>query len=191
MNKVKYRFSKDANGLKTLLIFKIDSLYKFKKIESAIKCKAIRITKENYLQALRFNKAGLVDEFRKMINDGEIGIFAQCENKIVGHIWAKLRVGNNISGNKYIRIKPNESILHSLRINKDYRKNKISFFLYAEILAVLFIDKKIDRVFVDIDDTNNKGKKALEEIGFELFSKAHIVELFGVIIFKRIISFLH
>lgn len=187
LKRLKHLLSLSANGKRSLLIYQVDSIDKIKRIEPRIECKCVRVTKENYSQAFRFMEPPEIAEgFKERLSSGQVGIFAQHKDEMVGVLWATLRGKKNINkDDKYVTVNENESNMQSLYIDTKYRSNNISFFLYYEILKIILVDEKFDRVLLDIADSNYKGAKALEYVGCEPYYKLNFFELFGIVLFKE------
>ena len=186
LRKLKNRLSKSNNRLFKNYLYKLNR-DEAREVQSKLPVCQEPITQDNYKRVIEvINLESYKESFKKMLDQGQIGIFAIYNNRAVGYNWAYIgRVYNKISKKRaddLIKLKNDKALIHFCRTAEDYKGNKIYPFLLSKLSKILFSKYNIKNIYIDTDIENIPSQKGIEKAGFRKIYLVKRLKLLGFFI---------
>lgn len=122
--------------------------------------------------------------FRKFLEEGQYGIYAWIDSKVVGHAWAKVCEKRYCKVNGYIKISQNEALVHYCNVSKSYRGKNIFPVMLSAISQKLFSEMEVRRVLIDTEVDNKASLRGIAKVGFKPLGMCIYVQFIGRLIYK-------
>jgi RimJ/RimL family protein N-acetyltransferase len=164
-------------------ILYINSAVDLQKVEQRVQVKLVPITLDNVTFVRSFKGKSDVNKFRRFLNTGELGFYAEVNSEIVGHIWVKhcAQPEKNIRG--YIDLLEDEAVIHHIHVASEYRSQHIFQMMLYDAVRHIFSQKNIKRLLADVETGNTASLRGFEKVGFKYLDK----ELFVIRILRRVV----
>lgn len=149
--------------------------------KTKISCKVLFIDESNYTRVLDMRDDCIV-EFKKMLQDGHLGVFAEVEGKIVSHAWLQIcKDSRNKYNRAYGKLKDNEAIIHFCNTSTEYRGKGIYPLLLYKIGNIYFHKYPTGVLYISTKPNNNSSQKGLKKVGFKYLEDRLILRIFKYI----------
>lgn len=125
-----------------------------------------------------------ITTFSKFLEDGQYGIYAWIDSKVVGHAWAKVCTKDSDKVNGYMDIFRDEALIHFCRVSENYRGKNIFPAMLETLCLRLFSEAKIWRVLIDTEVDNTASLRGINKVGFKPLGKGTYVQFRGRLIHK-------
>jgi ribosomal protein S18 acetylase RimI-like enzyme len=148
----------------------------------------VPVCEDNFGDVLTMDSANLVDLFKQMMNDGELGFYAYCGDSMVHHSWVILGPEEIIPGIKdrksLFSIDHKSAYIHYCVTTSDWRGKGIYPFVLSEICRIL--DKQLERqsIFITVTGNNVASIRGILKAGFKKFGNIIAINLLGLMIRK-------
>ena len=143
------------------------------------------ITFDNVEHIKDFRSEKLITTFSEFLEDGQYGIYACMDSKVVGHAWAKVCTTQNTKVNGYINIFQNEALIHFCNVCEKHRGQNIYPAMLKILCQRLFSEAKILRVLIDTEMDNKSSLRGIRKVGFKSLGIGVYVQLLGRLIYKH------
>ena len=141
------------------------------------------IKEETCDEVLKWRGKNTVKDFKNMIENKEVGIYAKSEGKVEGYTWCTLGKNNPIPQNYFI-INENQAMIHYGRICEEERGRGIGPYTLSELIKHVYGEYKIEEFFIYRDKENIASYKSLSKVGFKEYGEYNIYILLGRVINK-------
>ena len=144
-----------------------------------------RITKENVWKVLDFRDEGCLKTFEVYLRQGNYGIFAILNGKVVGHVWAIYSEENDFTASRFITLAKGEILTYYSNVNPIFRGKNIYPAMMAELSRQLFDVFKPKRILGDIEIDNIPAIKGIVKSGFRHLGYANYITICNLITFNK------
>jgi RimJ/RimL family protein N-acetyltransferase len=166
--------------------FVIDTIGDFRAPEAVIKCTFVSIALDNYFRVQDFREQRRVAEYRDKIGNGEIGFFAECDERMVGSIWATVnrkRVRSVVR--MHMPLMPNEALIHDIVTAGSLRGMGVGPFMVGRMASKLFDEYRVKRIIIDVSCRNRPSLRMMEKVGLQSKERVFSVSLFSRLAFQK------
>ncbi len=164
-------------------MFCLDDPHKAVKQEPGKSIELSAVTHENVDGVADFRPPSVAHRFREYLDNGEIGVYALSEGHVVGHAWADVcKHGSRISCG-YMRIGPNEALIHYCNVSPECRGNNIYPAMLFELVQRLFAEEGVERVLIDTEVSNVPSLRGIAKVNFEKMSTGVYLNVLGKLVF--------
>lgn len=170
------------------LIFYLDDLSDIIPINSKVKISISDVSFDNVQRITDFRKKKHEVLFRKYLEEGQYGVYAWIDLKVVGHAWAKVCKRSHCRINRYMDISQNEALIHYCNVSEEQRGQNIYSSMLVTLCRRLFLQAKVNRALIDTEVDNNASIRGLIKVGFKLLGAGTYVQFRGKLLFNRFTS---
>jgi len=150
-------------------IHEINGPNDYRIVTPKIKCNFVPITKDNCNRVADFRKNNRTLQYHEKLTNNEIGWFAECEGNMVGSIWTTVNRSKKIADfRKFIKLKPNEALIHDVVVGKKSRGCSVGPFMVSQITKNIFTELKSDKIIVDVSIRNKASIRMMEKSGLRV-----------------------
>ena len=136
-------------------------------VKPMMDCNILFVNKENYIRVLEMRNDNVSESFKNMLNDGQIGILAEVNGKIVSHAWMQIgKFSRNKYNGAYGKLKDNEGLIHFCNTSPEFRGNNLYPFLIYELATVYFFKMPTNILYITTSPDNYSSQKGLLKVGF-------------------------
>lgn len=121
-------------------------------------------TSQNHFKVGLLRGKGYIKQFLKMLEYGDLGVFAKIDNDYVGYGWAKF------SNSKDYFFKIDNCYLCRFYVDNNYRGRSIYPNIINWLIDEAKIKKELDVYFLAIEEGNRSSIKGATKVGFKYFS---------------------
>jgi GNAT superfamily N-acetyltransferase len=167
----------------------ISGLHDFKIFEPRIKCSFIPITMNNFHRVGDFREDERVSQYKNKLVQKEIGYFVEYNGQMISSIWAtinKAEVSNVVRN--YIRLMPNEGLIHDIVTGKQYRGMGVGSFMVSRIALILLKEYGLNRIIIDVNIKNRASLRMMNKVGLRIDHKMLYVTAFGRLVFQLVLK---
>jgi RimJ/RimL family protein N-acetyltransferase len=151
-----------------------------------VNCTLTPITPENYHHVRDFRDESRVREYREKLANNELGFFAESAGEMVGSIWATLnRTNSPLIARKYMRLLPNEGLIHDVVTGAEVRGRGVGPFMIANIATELLKHHGVSKVIIDVNSRNRPSLRMMEKAGLQAKEKVIYVSAFGTLALEK------
>ena len=143
------------------------------------------ITCDNIECVADFRSEKYVGTFYRFLEQGQYGVYAWLNSKVVGHAWAKVCRDQSCRVNGYLDICRNEALIHFCNVKADQRGNNIYPAMLAVLCQRLFVEADVSRVLIDTEVKNQASLRGIAKVGFKPLGTGFYIQFRGRLIFKR------
>jgi len=144
-----------------------------------------RVTAENVARAGDFREARLAKAFRRYLREGQEGIFAVADGRVVGHAWAVICRGGRCLANGYIELARGEAALHSISVAESHRGRRVFQAMVAAFCARLFDEANVGRIVSTVELDNPASRRGHMNIGFRSVGRQLCVMFRRWLLFRK------
>ena len=148
----------------------------------------LEITHDNVDRVTDFRSKEHVERFHRFLNEGQCGIYAIENAKVIGHAWAIICRKKKQRANGYFELHEEEALIHYCNVKKSFRGRRIYPFMLVMLSERLFRQAGINRVFVDTEADNTASIRGIEKVGFEPGGQYFYLQFRDKLIYKRNIT---
>jgi RimJ/RimL family protein N-acetyltransferase len=124
------------------------------------------ITLDNVAEVAVIRTSEVVDRFRGFLREGQVGVYARQDSRVVGHAWAVLAGPRDRRVNGYFFLKANEALVHQCLVEAAQRGRGIFPAMLRAMSRRLFAEKAVQRVILDTERDNAASQRAANKAGF-------------------------
>lgn len=166
--------------------FVISCMNDFKMVDANCECALLPIGVENSHRVAEFRERERVAEYEGKVAKGEIGFFAECNGRVTGSIWATKNYWQNpIVVRTYMRLMPNEALIHDIVTGDEYRGRCIGPFMLSSMAATLLNDYRVSRIVVDVNVRNKSSLRMMHKAGLRERERALYLSVGGTLVFQK------
>lgn len=174
--------------VRRILIFYLDDLSDIIPINSKVKICISEVSFDNVERVTDFRKKKHEAIFRKYLEEGQYGVYAWIDLKVVGHAWAKVCKRSRCRINRYMDISQNVALIHYCNVSEERRGQNIYPSMLVALCRRLFLQANVNRVLIDTEVDNKASLLGLVKVGFKLLGTGIYVQFRGRLLFKRFTS---
>jgi hypothetical protein len=163
------------------------SLLKSELIETSpmIDCNIVLISRSNFSRVLDMRDDNVIKEFKLMLQDNQIGVFAEINGKIVSHAWLQIgKVSRDKYNGSYGKLKDNEALIHFCNTSSEYRGNNLYPSLICELAKIYFKEYPSNIIYITTNPNNYSSQKGLLKVGFKYLEYRLVFKIFKYIKFE-------
>lgn len=146
-----------------------------------------KVTPDNIDSVLDFRDVNHLENFKKFLDDGQVGIYAWLDSKVVGHGWGKLCNGNCCRVNGYMDILHGEALIHYCNVKDAFRGNSIYPSMLIALSNMLF-SEGARCVLIDTEIDNIASCKGIAKVGFKLRERCFYIQFCGRLLYAKRIN---
>lgn len=125
-----------------------------------------QVTVENVDMLSHYCSQSEVESRRKQLAQGDLGLYAFCDDRAVGQGWASMPSGIDRLLSGFLPVTSDTFPLRSFSVDPQFRGRKIYQHLLAEIAKLAFSKTNASRLLGNSYDDNYPSLAALERAGF-------------------------
>jgi GNAT superfamily N-acetyltransferase len=138
-------------------------------VNSKLPLKIKLVVHDNVSDAISMDKKCILENFKSMLNNEQVGYYAYHENKVVGRAWviegpALAPTFFNFTSYK---IDKNELFIHFCATGKNFRKMNIFSKILNHILEE-YRDKGYNTAYTAVSKINTPSIRGIEKVGFQV-----------------------
>lgn len=138
----------------------------------------------NVLRAKDFRTQQTLNSFLKFLQNGDWGIYACVEGKVVGHAWAVVNSGQSskrIDG--YMDVNQNEAFIHYCNVSEEYRGKNIFPLMISELSKQLFYKNNLRKILIDSNIKNQASMRGIEKAGFKFLRRKIFIQILNKLLY--------
>ena len=125
-----------------------------------------QVTAENIALVSHFRSQDVVEQFRKYLAQGDLGVYAFCGDRVVGHGWAALPDGSGRLIWGYMPVTSDTITVMFFSVDPRFRGRKIFQHILAELIRLVFSKTDVSRILSDVAVCNAPSLAGFERVGF-------------------------
>ena len=146
----------------------------------------IDVTFDNVDIVKEFRGEAQVKAFREFLQEGQYGVYADFNGKVIGHAWAKVCRKHFCRVNGYIDISKDEALIHYCNVSECQRGNNIYPTMLIALCRRLFYEARVSRVIIDTAVDNYASLRGIAKVGFKPLVMGTYFQFRGRLLFKYI-----
>jgi hypothetical protein len=145
----------------------------------------VLITPQNCARVQDFRGADRCPEYAMKLEQGEVGYFAANAGVMVGSVWATInRAARPIVARSYMRLRPNEALLHDGVTGEKCRGMGVGPFMVGSISVALLEQHGVSRIVGDVSVWNRPSLRMMAKLGLQAQDATFSVSAFGKLIWQ-------
>ena len=148
-----------------------------------------RVTLDSVERVTDFRTANHAAVFRRYLTDGQYGVYAWINGKVVGHGWAKVCTQSQCIVNRYMDLHKGEALIHYCNVNRAHRNKGVYTLMLASLCHRLFDEAQVKHIIIDTEADNDASLRGIAKAGFKPIGRGTFVQLMGRRIFKRVTGY--
>ena len=130
---------------------------------------------------------GLVraNAFGRYLAEGQLGVYAWLERRVVGHAWAVICRAERHRANGYFDLGRDEALIHSCYVDEAHRGQGIYPAMLAALGQRLFEEAGIRRIWIDTEAGNRASLRGIAKVGFKPVGEGLYIQYRRRLLFKR------
>ena len=124
--------------------------------------------------------------FREYLKEGQHGVYAKFDGKVIGHAWAKVCRKNRCRVNGYIDIAENQALIHCCNVSACYRGNNMYPAMLVSLCHRLFCEAQVSRVIIDTEIDNYASLRGIAKVGFKPLALGIYFQFHGRLLFEYV-----
>ena len=144
-----------------------------------------RVTEEDVARAGDFREARLAEAFRRYLREGQEGIFAVADGRVVGHAWAVVCRAERCRANGYIELARGEAALHSISVAESHRGRRVFQAMVATFCTRLFDEAQVRRIVSTVELDNPASRRGHVNVGFRPIGRQLCVVFRQRLLFRK------
>ena len=146
------------------------------------------VSPKNVARVTDFRAKPFITRFRSFLEEGQYGVYAWLESKVVGHAWAKVCRQSHCRVNGYMDIYQGDALIHYCNVSKAQRGQNIYPLMLVALCQCLFSQARVSRILIDTEVSNSASLRGITKAGFEPLGTGTYVQFGGHLLFKRFTS---
>lgn len=126
-----------------------------------------------------------VKVFYSFLEEGQYGVYAKLNDKVIGYAWAKVCRKDFCRVNSYMDISKDEALIHYCNVSKYYRGNNIYPAMLVTLCHRLFYEAKVKRIIIDTEMNNHSSLRGIAKVGFKLLGMGIYFQFRRRLLFKH------
>lgn len=176
---------KNPIEVRTILLYKLD-IKDLIPTECRIPMQIEKINNENIFKVINFRDSNVVNLFKDMLDNGEIGVYGIFNQKAVGHTWAIINSSNIVKAvEQFYKTKLKMAYIHFGYVKEELRGNNIGPYILTNLMKFINETYNIDIFYIDTDNSNAASQKSIIKTGFKLYRKYKFISIRGHIINRK------
>lgn len=169
--------------------FVIGNMDDFRTTEAGIKCTFVPITFDNCFRVHEFREQRRVAEYRAKLGNKEIGLFTECDGRMIGSIWATINHDRLRSvARMHMPLMPNEALIHDIVTAPNCRGMGVGPFMVGRMASTLLNDYRVSRIIIDVSCRNYPSLRMMEKVGLQSKERVFTLSLFGKLAFRKTLN---
>jgi len=157
-------------------------------IKSNAEISISEVSFDNVQRVTDFRKKEHEVLFRKYLDEGQCGVYAWLNSKVVGYVWAKVCKRHRCRIKGHMDFFQSEAMVHFSNVSEEQRGQNIYPSMLVALCLRLFSQENVSRVFIEEEVDNNASLRGLIKVGFKLLFTGIYVKFRGRLFFKRFTS---
>ena len=149
------------------------------------KIELMNVTSKNVDLAKGFRDEIVIKTFYGFLKEGQYGLYAKSNGKVVGHAWAKVCREHQCRVNGYMDISEGEAFIHYCRVSEYHRGNNIYPAMLIALCHRLFHKAGVKCVIIDTVVDNSASLSGIRKVGFKPLGTAIYFQFCGRLLLKR------
>ena len=126
-----------------------------------------RVTADNLTDVLQFRNENVLQAFGQHLADKDIGVYAYCDGRAVGHAWAAPWHGSKRLVCGYLPVDASTACIHFCSVSPYYRGRKIFQNMLVELAKIVFDSTPVRRILISCAVANVPSYCAIKRVGFQ------------------------
>jgi len=148
-------------------IFYLDNVNDIISVNAKVEIDIQEVTFENVESVTDFRTREHVATFRRYLEQGQYGIYAWLDSKVVGHAWAKACVWQRCRVNRYMDIHQGEALIHYCNVSEEQRGENVYPAMLVRLCQKLFCEANVTKVIIDTSPNNKASLQGILKVGFK------------------------
>lgn len=165
-------------------IFFLDNLNAINVVVVKKDIELTEITFDNVEHVTDFRSEEYAVAFGRCLEEGQYGIYAWIDSKVVGHALASVCRKYHCLINGYMKIYRDEALIRVCNVKESQRGNNIYPAMLAALCQRLFSKAKVRRVLIDTEVDNKASLRGIAKVGFKPLGKGTYIQFLGKLIYK-------
>jgi len=169
-------------------IFYLDDANDIVSVDAKVGIDIQEVTFANVESITDFRTREHVATFRRYLEEGQYGIYAWLDSKVVGHAWATVCKSSHCRVNGYMDIYQGEAFIHYCSVSKNQRGQGIYPSMLVALCQRLFSQAKVKRVLIDAEIDNIASLHGIAKVGFKPLGTGTYVQFREYLLFKHFVN---
>ena len=146
------------------------------------------ITPDNVERVTDFRDRDKERVFRRFLNEGQVGIYAISDSKVVGHAWAVICHKKRNMANGYFELQKGEVLIHFCNVKESCRGQGIYPAMLVALCKRLFGEIGSNKIFIDTEVDNIASVRGIQKAGFRPLGQYLFLQFRNTLIYKKSIG---
>jgi hypothetical protein len=124
--------------------------------------------------------------FARYVKEGQTGVYAVVDGSVVGHAWARVACQGSERVRGYFDLFEGEALIHSCRVQKDQRGQRIYPSMLMTLCWRLFMLRRAPRVFIDTEIDNHASLGGIAKVGFHPYGVGYYLQFRNRLLFHHL-----
>ncbi len=166
--------------------FFITTQSRLRETETSATLRFVPVGPENYLRVAEFRGSERVSEYAAKVGHGEIGFFAEADDRMAGSIWATINTtAAPLVARGHIRLKPGEALIHDIVTGERSRSRGIGTFMVRHMAEALLAQHGVNRIIVDVNSRNRPSLRMMNKAGLRAAEQVLSISTFGRLLLQK------
>ncbi len=167
-------------------IFYLDNPNDITTVNAKVNITISELTFDNVERVTDFRGKGFVTAFDKFLKEGQYGVYAWLDSKVVGHAWAKVCRQSLCRVNGYMNICKGEAFIHYCNVSETRRGQGIYPVMLVVLCRRLFYEASVCRIVIDTETDNIASLHGIAKVGFHPLGTGIYIQLAGHLLYKHL-----
>jgi len=145
-----------------------------------------QVTFDNLTAITDFRSKDILPTFRDFLEEGDIGVYAYRNSKVVGHLWGKVCRQESCRVHGYFDIARDEALILYGNVSEDCRGLRIFESMMITLCHLLFSKAKVSRILADPWVDNVPSWKGILKVGFKQDGVGTYIQFGHILVFRHI-----
>lgn len=146
----------------------------------------LNVNADNVGRIADFRQPEITTKFEQLLAERQVGLYAEVDGRIVGHLWAHICRQGHCRANGYFDLHSGQALLHNGRVDEPFRGKGIFTAMLVALCWQLFIKINVKLIYVDSAADNAASLAGIAQAGFKPYGTGHFYQFRGRLLFKRI-----
>jgi len=151
------------------------------KMHISIEC----VSYDNVGYAADFRDDTVVRRFRCFLDEGQWGVYATADSKVVGHAWAIVCRGRSRMANHYMKLQSGECLIHFCSVEPSCRGKNIYPAMLVALCRRLFEEAGVQRIVIDTEVDNVPALQSIRKVGFSPLGRRVYLQLGRLLVWQK------
>jgi hypothetical protein len=154
-------------AVKRVSVFCMDDALQVADVRPSIPVEIIPIEPSNVHRVADFRQeTNHVAIFRRMLAEGERGVYALVDQKVAGHAWARLSTKEPFLYEGYLDVPPGHALVHYCNVKDTLRGKGIYPTMLTALCQCLFSECSVRMILIDSGTRNLASIRGILKAGF-------------------------